>query len=84
MAEVILGWNEDRVFTRETLSIHRTLMQLFNGFAAAVGQSFISANSAKAREGLVYMGKETNGGQILIKPAASGSYRGYYYDSTVT
>ena len=37
MAEVILGWNEDRVFTRETLSIHRTLMQLFNAFAAAVG-----------------------------------------------
>ena len=61
-------------------------MKLFNAIAAAavIGHSFIAANPAKAREGWVYMGKGTNGGKIWIKPASSGGYRGYYYDSRLT
>ena len=70
----------------ESPTNQRDQMKLFKAIvvAAFIGHSVVAANPAEAREGWVYMGKGTNGGKIWIKPASSGGYRGYYYDSRRT
>ncbi len=59
-------------------------MKLFNAIAAAavIDTSFIAPNSVEARNGSIYTGENTKGIRIWIKPASSGGYKGYYYNST--
>ena len=59
-------------------------MKLFNAIAAAavIGTSLVTASPAEARNGWVYIGENTKGVRMWIKPASSGGYKGYFYNST--
>ena len=68
----------------ESLTTHMNQMKLFNAITAAVvvGTSFIAATPAEARNGWIYIGENTEGVRMWIKPASSGGYKGYFYNST--